>query len=437
MRAYLSLFFIIFSAILIFGDADVKFLHLGKEYNLNPLNRKSIGLNRVYNPLSDIDVSQTHRILVNSIDKSRIYGLKYAGDTISFNGITISRTGLSEYRILDEASRIEVLFGIGEFDALVLYSYLDFGQSSETVNKIATVFTVKFLLKKMNGDMEEKLPIPEIITREDLDRNILKYYEKDKENYDFLIKSYQLDGSSGHYRLTRFGAGSESRKKIRDLLLKAGYQMDRSLSGADREKQLNEFINELGRLSRAEVFQYLQQFIEYNIRIIPDNTMESDWVSPYDLYYQRQGNYKSIAYFNYFILTRLGFDCRTYFASELKMRERDELLKIGRMKDSEKIELETGYRRVKTRYNRNVLLNYHPPVFSRSIFIATVFINNRWLYTTGSGWTDHQIYKPERVCSDFFRRGCYYTTVNQTEIFYYNLPVNEETLEWDVFYDVR
>ena len=80
---------------------------------------------------------------------------------------------------------------------------------------------------------------------------------------------------------------------------------------------------------------------------------------------------------------------------------------------------------------------YEPPDFDSSIFLVTVEIGNKWVYTTGDNWIDEGIYTPERTCAHYSRNGCYYAYLNNDFIILNNMPISEKDVLWDVFYNIR
>jgi hypothetical protein len=78
---------------------------------------------------------------------------------------------------------------------------------------------------------------------------------------------------------------------------------------------------------------------------------------------------------------------------------------------------------------------YYPPSFEKSIYLVAFQIDNEWIYTTGDKWIKEGILRPERCCTSYTKKGCYYSEIIKDEL--YSSPLREDDVLWDVFYDIK
>ncbi|OHD27809.1 MAG: hypothetical protein A2086_16410 [Spirochaetes bacterium GWD1_27_9] len=439
-----KLLFLLFSLIFIsFGifsqsrDIDIEFLHKGKYYSLKPVNNKSFELNNIFYPLIEIDNSQVHRVILTSTEKTKLLSLNFVGDSYEFNNIQIIHKNKDVYSIIDKINNLKVNFGIGDYDCIILYSVIKFTKKELNLfDKIATVIFVKTLLKKIEGEFSLKIDIPELIEQIEFDKKIIAKITNEKLK-DFILKMYQFDEKRNFYILKDIGKNKENRDSINNILIDISFYSQNGYKDLQKIEAYQQFIFELKRLKKNETFSYIRKYIQFNFKLIMDNKITSDWISPYDLYYNKEGNYKSIAFFYYNTLKELDFNVKSYFVTDLRKRPNDEINQILNLSLEEKQKLEREYKYVKSSYNLDELRFYYSPNFLDSTYIITVEIDGKWLYTTGNDWIDAGIYKSERVCSHYARKGCYYSLFEKDKLILENIPINEKDILWDVFYELK
>jgi hypothetical protein len=393
-KTVLVLLFIL-SGFALHAQMQIYFIHKDQFYIVSSRNEESRRLQAPFLPLHEVGQAQIHRLILNSLEKSRINSLMFVGDSIEFNGVTLtmlydSRLNVHQYLVYDRDTGIELLFGIGEFDALFIYSAVNFGKEQfDMSDKMASSFAVKLLLKKMTG----------IIRR--------KSAEPFEDGYDFK----------------------------------------------ERSRLYNRFLSELSRFDQEEILERLQKFVQTNFFINPLRDITSDWTRPEDLYYSKEGDYKSVAFFYYYTLKQLNdmpdrdftFDIRSYLVIELKKKPVDEINAMYYLDLDSKEALEREYRMVdaKQQINRFIdrnkrviapLFNYTPPLPENAVFLVTVKSDHRWIYTTGSEWIDPGIFDPDRTCSHYTNDGCYYSYVVLDNAVLANLPMDLSGIVWNVIY---
>jgi hypothetical protein len=377
------IFFVIsllFSIQLVFSEVIISFPYGKNQKTVTLLDKKEIILDRPFNALKELEISQQYRITFNSIEKSRLLSLSFVGDEISFNNILLKYVDFKKYYIEDKTEGFKIFFKIGEIDSIEVLSILNFSEKEITIfDKISTVIVVKDLFQKLDIKPEEN-KVPEAV----LGNTIVE-----KAN------SYQ------------------------------------------------KFVDQLSMLNKNEVLDNLKRYIRLNFKLSLDYKVESGFMSPYELFYKKEGGYKSFAYFYYYTLKQLlakdrykfNFNLKSYFVTDLKKRDAKEIFRIENLSQGEREKIEREYRLVKPSYNLEELINYLPPDFSRATYIVALEDKNKWLYTTGDEWINVDVYKPERVCSSYMRKGCYYALINNDEM--HIGSQNEDDIIWEVFFDMK
>ena len=365
-------------------------------YVLEPIDNKPIEISP-FDPLLEIDETFKQKFLLSSLEKSRLTSLFYVGDKYEFNNIEIMLKYDDIYQIMDKSSGFSISFSIGYYDNVILHSAINFNDKEfNIIDKLASSLAVKQLLKQMTG---KTLKIKKDIIENNKiqDSNILNAYEN--------------------------------------------------------------FINKLKYLNnKEEIFYQLKNYVNLNFRLTGKTKITSKWIHPADLYYYKKGDYKSIAFFYYYTLKKLGFNVASYLISELIKKDKDELDELYLLfskknknnKDLAMLQnIESKYKYVnpasilkhlsyQSKYTKpSKIFFYKPPNFETSIFLTAVKIGEKWIYTTGDKWIDEGIYTPERTCAHYSRNGCYYTYINNDFIFLNNVPFSEKDVLWNVFYNTR
>lgn len=388
---------LILPVLLIFSQFKTYFIYKDHWYNLainNATDRKI----EPFNALKEIDQSQVHRVLLTTLEKSRLASLLYVGDKYEFNDVEISLTYNQEYSIKDKYNGFKILFTIGDYDSIVVLSAVNFGEKDfDILDKFASTFTVKTLIRKMTGKIEKKV--------EAIKNEVVEY------------------------------------SRI--------------------EKEYNNFLDELRKIKKSKIFEKLRKYIELNFQLEMNKRITEDWVNPANLYYYKKGDHKSFAFFYYYTLKHLGFKVRSYLVSELIKKDKSEIDKMYRLFSKKKKttddlariqKLEREYKYLnpsrnlkhflydykKKNYTKpSAIFFFYPPDFQSSIFLISVEIDNKWLYTTGNHWIDAGIYKPERTCAHYARNGCYYSYIEKDFMILNNQVISEKDILWDVFYNVK
>lgn len=383
----------------VFTYKDLKDNRKIKEYSLFTINNEPVKI-PPFNALTEIDQDQKHKLLLSSLEKSRLTSLLFVGDSYEFNNIEIKLINKGNnqediYQILDKLNGFSVAFSLGGYDNIILHSAINFQDKEfNIIDKIASSLAVKNLLKTMIGTTVKQ---------------------------DGDIK-------------------------------------EREIENAEISASYDEFINQLKHLNKEEIFTQLNNYVNLNIRLTGKNDITSEWIHPANIYFYKKGDYKSIAFFYYYSLKRIGFNVAAYIVSDLIKKERDELNNLYELfskkyknnSDLFKIQnIESEYKYVDTSYivkfqpykdkyskPSNIYL-YLPPNFKSSIYLVAIEINNKWLYTTGDKWLDAGISASDRTCAHYSKNGCYYAYIDLDTIFLNNLPFIEKDVAWKVFYDVK
>jgi hypothetical protein len=425
------IFFIIFINLNIFSQVNVSFYYQNYEYKFDLTDKNDILLDKPYNALNDIDSAQYFRITVTTIEESRLKNLSYAGNSAVFNGIEIKKIDNGIYSIRDISNDYKINFGIGEIQSIVIYSCLDFGKKGiDIYDRIATVISVKNLLKRFSVNPEKGIKVPEIMEKNKFENEII-YKIKSADDMLLMSKMYSLDEKSGQYRLTALGKTPEMKYEIAAILDKISFKDEDMLYMKKRIEEYANFINSIKKIDVKDRFDYLKRYIELNFQI----TFDKELLSPSDLYFFRAGNHKSVSFFYYDILKNLGMKVNSYLVTDLKKRPPEEISEISGLNANEKEELIMNYKNVRPAYNLNSLTSYAPPDFNSSVYIVALQTGKKWIYTTGEKWVDSGIFTPERCCSDYTKKGCYYSLIINDDI--YNYPLKADDVKWDVFFETK
>lgn len=396
---YFYLYFINSQVRVVFTYKDINNTTRILEYAVVPINYESIKISP-FDAIMELDQDQKHKLLLSSLEKSRLTSLLFVGDSYEFNNVEIKLNNKGDnqeniYQILDKLSGFSVTFSLGDYDNIILHSAINFQDKEfNIIDKIASSLAVKSLLKKMTGTIS-----------------------KEVESID--------------------------ERKIKNTEILASYE---------------EFINQLKYLNKEEIFSQLKNYVNLNIRLTGKTGITSEWMHPANLYFYKKGDYKSIAFFYYYTLKRLGFNVAAYIVSDLIKKDKDEVENLYKLfskkyknnEDLAKIQnIESNYKYVDSSYilkyqpyekeysrPSNVYF-YLPPDFKNSIYLVAIEINNKWLYTTGDKWIDANITTSDRTCAHYSKNGCFYSYIDKDIIFLNNLPFTEKDITWKIFYDVK
>ncbi len=385
MKLIISITALLIINLYVYSLDPVSFSYRGNYYTLTPIIGSDLSLLNPYNPLREVDRSQTHRILLSTLEKSRLTSLNFVGEVYEFNNISIRRLINGVFEIKDINSGYKAQFSIGNYDSIQIHTVTrHINNTEDTIDKLATLFMVKKLLVIMTAGVEaEVLPVQE-------------------QTDDFLLKQE-------HYR---------------------------------------RFLEPLKNRPRSSIPQFLFTFISINITVTLSSSINSDWTNPIDLYYEKKGDYKSVAFFYYYTLKQLGFDTVAYLVTPLTLRNDEQLLDLYRKSRTAPNEIEGLYARINPDNNVTRIISnnrrgnvvfpqiyyYNPPVFNNSTLIVTVKTDDRWIYSTGGRWIDNGILSQERVCADYSPDGCYYSRVRNDNDIFNNVTLRERDYSWDIFY---
>ncbi len=416
----------------IFCEFSIEILYQNRYRILRLKDTKEIELETPYNALKDIDASQTHRVMLTSLEKSRLYDLQYVGNKSVFNNVETSLIDTELYRITDLTNNFKIDFSIGQYDSIAIHHFFKFENSiSTTLDKIATVMTVKTLIKQSNTNLIS-LDIPKRIEKGAFEIKILKNLTDSEKK--FMYRIYKLSDSKEYYVLRTVFISDENKDTINRILTKVNFSASESFDNSEKIKLFNNFVDHLKTMPKIESFRFLENFIELNIEVVPDNNIMNKWTLPYDLYYNKKADYKSITYFYYIVLKELGFNVDGYLITKLMPRQPGSYsTKTDGYLDEQKL-----YNNINSNDNdiERVIRNYYPPIFEDSIFlIACQNENGMWLYNVGTRWVKSGVYgKSERVCAEYSRRGCYFWKIDDKRIDYIT---TKENARWQIFYELK
>ncbi|MCG8569872.1 MAG: hypothetical protein MJB14_07005, partial [Spirochaetes bacterium] len=190
-------------------------------------------------------------------------------------------------------------------------------------------------------------------------------------------------------------------------------------------------------------------YIELNFLVVPSQTINSNWILPEDLFYEKKGDYKSIAYFYYYVLKELSenknndYQPIPYLVTPLVKKSNLELEKESTYNSSQRNAMLTQYNRVRDlndiKNRIKMTVPYHPPELNQAVFLVACKIDDRWIYTTGIQWIDSGIFNPEQCCYDYEPGGCYYSQITD-DLQIQHRPTNpflESEVYWKVFLEIQ
>ena len=430
MKKISFIIFIFFiSFVYIYAEFSLEVLYQNKFYTLTLKDTKNIELDKPYNALKDIDASQTHRVMFTSLEKSRLYDLQYVGNKNRFNNIETSLIDTELYRITDIINNFYVDFSLGEYDSIAIHNFFKFNNSvSARLDRIATVMTVKTLIKQSNSNLIV-LDIPKKIEKGIFEINILANLTDNEKK--FINKIYKLSDDKSSYVLRTTFISSENRDIINRILSKVNFSLGVSFDNSEKIKLFENFVNSLKIMPKVEAFKFLEDFIELNIEVILDNNIMNKWIPPHDLYYNKKADYKSIAYFYYIVLKELGFDVDGYLITKLIPKNNEYSSNKGVYLDEQKLYNNVNSNDIDI---ERLIKNYYPPIFEDSIFLVAVndVGGGMWYYSVGTKWIKSGVYgKSERVCAEYSKRGCYFWKIDDNKIDYIT---TKDNVRWQIFY---
>ncbi len=400
MKKKITIFILIFILALELMNAEITitFIYKGRYFQVSPVESKDFNID-TFDPLKIIDQSQKYRLILTSLEKSRLASLFYVGDSYDFNDVELQLINTDTYKIKDKLNNLSVKFIIGKFDNIIINSAINFGNKEfNDTDKIASSLTVKYLLKKMTGKLE-----------------------------------------SVENKITNKG-----------------------LSDVQINKEFKEFLNELKKLKQDEIVYYLAKYSELNFELnLSNRKLTEEWVNPVDLYFYKKGDYKSFAFFYYYVLKEIGYSVKLYLVTPLVKKDEKELNELYELFINKKSKdfiykvqmLEQQYDRVDAKkvlkdFSENYddsmkkrpypIYFYRPPLFDSAVLITAVQLNNKWIYTTGNRWVNTDIINPDRICYHYSGGVCYYyQIVNDVidTIIFNNLPFTDKDLDvlWNVY----
>lgn len=345
-----------------------------------------------------------------------------------------------KYLIKDKKLNIEITFGIGEYDSIILFSILNFNEREINLfDKIATAFTVKFLLKKLTGKIEIEDRLPRSFTKEYFIENILLYLDRTSD-IEFMKNMYKPNRLDTEYIL-KGDISLDNEKRILYILNEIKNKKESGIEEKNRKIELNNFLTQLDNMKKEYIFEYLKKFANYNFYIdISKYNIMDNWTKPWDIYYYKKGDYKSITYFYYYIFKNLkkhNFNTKLFVVCELNKLKKEDYFNYKKLPPAEQREKDRLFRYVNPKYNREELFDYYPPHIKNSILILAIEINGKWLYTMGKEWIDADIIIAERACYDFYKKGCYYSELTDTESILLEGTIYENILDWYVYFDIK
>jgi len=408
----------------IFSAEKVFLIYKNIEYYLTPASQKEINVEN-FNPLKEIDEEQKHRIILSANEKAKLTNLLYAGDKYSYNNIEVSLIFKDIYQIKNLANDITLKFKIGSNNEILTATALNFKITGASLDYKPIKLDKKIIIGSASFDTIDKLASTVYI------KELLK----------------QLNGTPSSIE--------------KPVVIK---EADKTIISNEYEK----FVENLSTMEKNEIFKSLNRFIELNIRFTGKRKISEEWIHPANIYFYKECDYKSAAFFYYYTLKKIDeinikknkppytlFNPRSYFVINLEKKPQSEIAKIfnafsNKYKttgDLEKIqELELQYKYVdidpelkynpeRPSYSKAITIYYYkaPELYS-SVYLVTVNIDGKWIYTTGEKWIDANVTQAERICSAYSTNGCYYTFVENDFMLLNNMPLRENDVSWKIIY---
>ena len=415
----------------LYPSISVRYYFNNSIFELELADKNAVKLDKPYDALEDMNSVQYYRIVFSAAEKAALINLSYTGNSTAFNGIEIGKIDKEVYFIKDKNNDITVDIGIGNLESIVIYTCLDFGKKGiDIYDRLATVILVKKMIRQYGGIPGKGYSVPDTFEKNKFEQEIIMQLTQPDELL-FMSRMYIYNKKSAQYELIPLGKTPEIAEEISIILEKIKNKNTDINYNLKKRKAYSEFIENMSRIDAKDKFEYLKKYIEYNIQI----TFDNDLVSPEDLFNSRTGNYKSIAFFYYSVLKEIGLKVNSYLVCNLKKRNDEDIYLIKRKNTTEKEEIIFTYRNVKPSYNLNYLIDYNPPSIDSSVYLVTLQVGKKWVYTAGEKWIDAGIYTPERCCSDYTKKGCYYSLIIDDDI--YNFPLKPGSIRWDVFFDSK
>lgn len=426
--------FLSFLAVSVYAEFSMQLIYQERYYNLTICETASLAVNK-YVVVSAIDRTQIHRIMLSSVEKSRLLSLLYVGDSYSFNQVKLTKISTDLYRIEDLENKFGISFSYGEYDDIILYSYINFCSADhrlytevDDMDKIASGVSVKILLSKIHGSYAPKTDLPLTITAQEMD--YLKTYSDDETEMVIIYNAYPKRGDGTYY--LRQDLVPDEEIVLRQTLDRLHFSFSKTFAYKDKVDAYERFITQLRSYGTPEqIFDKLREFVTINFRVIDDYSMTTDWVNPYELYYSKKGDYKSIAFFYYETFTELNLDCEAFFVAPLTKKSMPDQKPLSRDENDAQLLLHG----INPSSNLD-LTAYNLPEYTKAVLLVAVKYDNRWIYTTGKKWVYTDIVKKERVTAHYSKNGCYYSVLRDSQLIIENIPLNPKKLHWEVFFDI-
>ncbi len=426
--------FLIISSV-IFAQISVQMIHKDSYHFLDVYENKSIPIETGFNLLRTVDKTQTHRVILNSIEKSRLNSLLFIGDSFSFNNQIIMKKSPVLYSIKDLLAKVEIDFSLGSYDDIILHSYVNFYniryntyKDIDEYDKIASGMAVKLLLDKLTGTLSTKPDLPLVLQSAEYEK--IKFDLAGDNDFRVMENSFIVRNTKEYY-LRQNLTGSEE-VELRRVLDKVRFEFSKRYTDTEKMKMYYDFVEQLKEYGTTEdIFDKLQKFVNFNFMIIDEYSIDSDWTNPYDLFYNKKGDYKSIAFFYYYTFNQMDIDCQGYFVTPLTRKQIPDNVRYS-LEHQNAMLME---KKINPISNLD-LRKYKEPEFSKAVFLITIQYNKKWIYTTGNKWVFSDILSMDRVTAHYSRNGCYYSVFKDEKLIINNIPINPDSIRWDVFFDI-
>ena len=406
-------------------------------------------LAKPFTALNVIERDQVHKIMLDNMEKSRIMSLAFVGDKYEFNGVELQSVlyrgdrlllAGKQYKITDKTEQYSVIFSVGDYDTIVLHSYLEFvtGRKEpveDIDNKYATIFTVKNMLARITGTIITVYDLPRAFSIGSFENDLLPKIDNDKDR-TFFINSYKNNGRA--YILLDTVSIEEQKlllKIYNDAYATKGY------NAKERMDKLDGFIAELRLLKEEQIFENLCKYVSLNIRIVDDDyRLTGMWQSPWEVYYSGLSDAKSVCLFYYYVLSRLDFNVKAFFVEDLIYKPSKPVRYGKNANINDEIDEKKQYKNVSSEFSQiKQLYEYNPPDIGKAVMLVAVEKNingvKHWEYTTGTKWKKCNSPQAQRVCPNFTKGGCYYADVSDKEYhILHNYPIEDGFVKWSVFF---
>lgn len=417
----------------LFPEFRIQVIYKGLYYHLVPYETKSYPVRNLY-VSRIIDKEQLHRIRLDSISKSKLSSLLYVGDSYAFHDVRLSLISDRVYLIEDLTNHFQIRFSVADYDSVVLQSFLNFynprwqtWKDLSEVDYIASAIAVKVLLDQLSAPPARKNDLPMVISEPEMQG----FGEEDPRGAETLRKFYQKSTRKDGYYLKQ-NLRPDEEALIREALDSFQYSFFNTLNEKKRIEAYAEFIAQLASYgTEEEIFKKVKEFVSINFRVIDDYDIVGDWVNPYDLLYEKKGDYKSIAFFYYYTFKQLGLATQAYFVVPLERRKAEDKRQYSQAEKRTTL-LKHGIDPA----NNLDFRKYEFPDFKKSVLLVSLKQGEHWFYSTGKHWVFSDVTKSDRTVSHYSKNGCYYSILKDTQLIIENIPIPEHKLKWELFFDI-